>query len=242
MCWLISNKKLHCTHKYLFKNKNQNCFKVSVCAQIKRSRTSRALNVSHVWYREPSCLVLWHLFEFECYNMYVEVMHARVSANCLPFPKCNMCFIHSAVSLTSIWLHMVEIICIFLCPSLPPCVQVALCIWGWCSEPFFGAAYQTRWAVNSACWYPCLSMASSPSSPPLSKATVCSSCAAWCLALGEFTLLLNIFPLYTLSSLMCLRNWSLSEGLSLSRPDLSSHQFLCCLPSSKVKAHDKRLF
>lgn len=31
-------------------------------------------------------------------------------------------------------------------------------------------------------------MASSPSSPPSSKATACSSFAAWCPALGEYTL------------------------------------------------------
>lgn len=69
-----------------------------------------------------------------------------------------------------------------LCPHL----QVALYIWGWCSEPSFGADFQTKWAVNSACWSPWLSTVSSPSCHPLSKATACSSFVAWCPALGEY--------------------------------------------------------
>lgn len=75
--------------------------------------------------------------------------------------------------------------CFALPLCLYPCLQVALCIWGWCSEPSSGVDFQTKWAVNSACWSQWLSMASSPSSPPLSKATACSSFVAWCLASGE---------------------------------------------------------
>lgn len=76
--------------------------------------------------------------------------------------------------------------CFTLPPCLCPCLQAALCIWGWCSEPSSGVDFQTKWAVNSACWSQWLSMASSPSSPPLSRATACSSFVAWCLDLGEY--------------------------------------------------------
>ena len=70
--------------------------------------------------------------------------------------------------------------------------QAASCIWGWCSAPSSGAACRTSWAVDSVCWYPCPSTASSPSCPPSSKATACSSSAAWCPASGESSSLLYI--------------------------------------------------
>lgn len=89
--------------------------------------------------------------------------------------------------------------CFTLPPCLYPCLQVALCIWGWCSEPSSGVDFQTKWAGNSACWSQWLSMASSPSSHPLSKATACSSFVAWCLALGEYFFSCEYF-LYTQSS------------------------------------------
>lgn len=109
---------------------------------------------------------------------------------------------------------------------LCPCLQVALCIWGWCLEPFSGVVSQTKWVANSVCWYPWLSTASSPSCRPLSKATVCSSCVAWCLALGEYALLFSwIFSTILLN--VC------HGAESPLRISPSSRLFLCCLASSK---------
>lgn len=88
---------------------------------------------------------------------------------------------------------------VLLTAMFPP-PQEASCTWGWCSEPSSGAAFRTKWAVNSVCSFPCPSTASSPSCPPSSKATAPSSSVAWCLALGEL-LSLSVRVLETLKGL-----------------------------------------
>lgn len=84
-------------------------------------------STSQVWCRDSSCLALTFVWIWKLYCVYWgNTCTNECECELSPFPKCNMCFVRSAVSLTNIWLQMVEIISIFMCPSVSPSLPPSL--------------------------------------------------------------------------------------------------------------------